>query len=42
MKWPAGKKFAFTIVDDTDNSTIQNIKSISKFLHAQGLRTKTV
>ncbi len=42
MKWPAGKKFAFTIVDDTDNSTIQNIKSIYKFLHAQGLRTKTV
>jgi len=43
LKWPLNKDFAFTIIDDTDNSTIQNIKPIYDFLHSKGiLTTKTV
>jgi len=42
-KWPANKDFAFTIIDDTDNSTIENIKPIYDYLHSQGIfTTKTV
>ena len=43
IKWPNNKKFAFTIIDDTDNSTIENIKPIYDFLHKNKiLTTKTV
>ena len=43
IKWPEGKKFAFTIVDDTDASTIQNSKPIYDLLAENGFRTtKTV
>ena len=31
-KWPDNKKFAFTIVDDTDNATLPNIRLIYDFL----------
>ncbi len=33
LKWPLNKDFAFTIIDDTDNSTVQNIKPIYDFLY---------
>jgi len=43
MKFPGGKKFAFTIVDDTDNATVENVKPVYDHLHECGLRTtKTV
>ena len=41
--WPEGKKFAFTIVDDTDRCTVANTKPIYDFLLKCGFRTtKTV
>jgi hypothetical protein len=41
--WPAGKQFAFTIVDDTDAATVENTRPIYDFLAEHGLRTtKTV
>jgi hypothetical protein len=43
LKWPLNKDFAFTIIDDTDNSTVQNIKPIYDFLYSKEiLTTKTV
>jgi hypothetical protein len=43
FEFPHGKRFAFTIVDDTDVATITNVKPIYELLHALGLRTtKTV
>lgn len=43
MDWPGGKKFAFTIVDDTDNATVENTKPIYDYLLKKGIRTtKTV
>jgi len=41
--WPKNKKFAFTIIDDTDNSTIENIKPVYDYLTSKGiLATKTI
>lgn len=41
--WPKGKKFAFTVVDDTDRSTVENIRPVYDLLHNSGmLITKTV
>lgn len=41
--WPQGRKFAFTIVDDTDCSSLANVKPIYDLLARLGLRTtKTV
>ncbi|MBU0983856.1 MAG: hypothetical protein KKA42_08300 [candidate division Zixibacteria bacterium] len=31
--WPNGKRFAFTVVDDTDQSTLENILPIYSLLH---------
>jgi len=43
VRWPQGKKFAFTIVDDTDNATVENVLNIYKTLTEFGLFiTKTV
>lgn len=43
IHWPNGKRFAFTIVDDTDLSTLANTKPVYDFLGESGLRTtKTV
>ncbi len=43
IQWPEGKSFAFTIIDDTDNSTVENIKPVYDFLHSLNLfNTKTV
>jgi len=38
-KWPEGKKFAFSIFDDTDLSTVDNIKPVYDFLHDLGFST---
>jgi hypothetical protein len=43
MEWPDKKKFAFTIVDDTDCATIEKIGPVYDYLYKSGLRTtKTV
>src|SRR5579872_5459683 len=43
IEWPGGKKFAFTIIDDTDLSTRQNTEPVYDFLAENGFRTtKTV
>ncbi len=43
MEYPGGKAFAFTILDDTDDSTLENVRPIYELLHELGLRTtKTV
>lgn len=41
--WPEGRRFAFTIIDDTDQSTLENITPVYELLADLGLRTtKTV
>lgn len=43
ISWPEGKRFAFTIVDDTDNATVSNVKPVYDLLYKHGiLGTKTV
>lgn len=43
INWPAGKKFAFTIVDDTDKTILENGTVIYNFLNSLGIKiTKTV
>ncbi len=43
MEWHKGKRFAFTIVDDTDESTYENVSQIYAHLRDCGvLTTKTV
>jgi hypothetical protein len=39
MKWPEGKDFAFTIVDDTDFATVANIKPVYEYIAGLGFRT---
>ena len=39
MKWPDGKKFAFTIFDDTDHQTVENSAPVYEFLYELGFRT---
>lgn len=40
---PAGKRFAFSILDDTDDSTLENVLPVYELLKHRGLRTtKTV
>jgi hypothetical protein len=42
-RWPGGRSFAFTVVDDTDGSTVANVKPVYDLLQELGLRTtKTV
>ena len=41
--FPAGKRFAFTIIDDTDVATVDNIRPIYRLFETLGMRTtKTV
>ncbi len=41
--WPDGHSFAFTVIDDTDQATVENIKPIYDYLCKIGLKTtKTV
>ncbi len=43
IDFPDGKKFAFSIVDDTDGATVENIKPVYDYMHELGIRcTKTV
>jgi len=43
IPFPDGKKFAFTICDDTDRSTVKNVKPVYDYLYELGLyTTKTV
>jgi hypothetical protein len=43
VKFPDGKRFAFTIIDDTDVATVENVKPIYRLLESLGMRTtKTV
>jgi hypothetical protein len=43
VTWPDGKRFAFTVFDDTDLATIANVKGVYDFLADCGFRTtKTV
>lgn len=43
IKWPEQKDFTFTIVDDTDNACVSNIKPVYDLLHECGVyTTKTV
>lgn len=43
MQFSSNKKFAFTIIDDTDGDTIENTRPVYEFLASLGMRTtKTV
>ena len=43
FEWPDGKRFAFTILDDTDVATVENVRPIYRLFESLGLRTtKTV
>jgi hypothetical protein len=43
MDFPEGRRFAFTILDDTDDSTLENVRPVYERLADLGLRTtKTV
>jgi hypothetical protein len=37
--WPNGKRFAFTVFDDTDYATVENVGRVYAFLADQGFRT---
>lgn len=39
LKFPKGKEFAFTIVDDTDFATVNNVKPVYRLLESLGFRT---
>ena len=39
MQWPNGKEFAFTVFDDTDNSTVENTKPVYDLLHELNFQT---
>ncbi len=39
INWPQGKDFAFTIFDDTDDSTLENVKGVYAFLEDCGFKT---
>ncbi len=39
FNWPHGKTFAFTVFDDTDLATLQNVRELYDFLLKQGFRT---
>jgi hypothetical protein len=43
LEFPNGKRFAFTVIDDTDDGTLENLKPIYDLLASLGMRTtKTV
>jgi hypothetical protein len=37
--FPEGKKFAFTVCDDTDNATVANVKPVYDLLYSCGIKT---
>ena len=43
LQFPGGTRFAFTVMDDTDVSTVENVRPIYRVLESLGMRTtKTV
>src|SRR5438034_4889586 len=43
LEFPYGKRFAFTVLDDTDVATVQNVAPVYALLERLGMRaTKTV
>ncbi len=43
LSFPRGKRFAFTVIDDTDCATVAKVRPIYELLHELGLRTtKTI
>jgi hypothetical protein len=43
MKWPGDRKFAFTIIDDTDCATVAYVKPVYDYLYEKRLKTtKTI
>src|SRR5687768_18315262 len=42
-RFPGGRRFAFTVIDDTDVATVENIRPVYRLLERLGMRTtKTV
>lgn len=39
IEWPEGKRFAFTVFDDTDEATLENVGPVYAFLRDLGFRT---
>jgi hypothetical protein len=39
LSWPEGKRFAFSIFDDTDNATVENVSPVYKCLLKLGIKT---
>jgi len=39
IAWPNGKRFAFTIVDDTDWAAVERVKPVYDLLARLGLKT---
>lgn len=39
MKFPGNKRFAFSILDDTDDSTLKNVEPVYTYLRELGFRT---
>ena len=37
--FPAGKRFSFSVLDDTDDSTLENVRPIYAMLREYGFRT---
>ena len=43
VQFPGGARFAFTVMDDTDVATVENVRPIYRLLDSLGMRTtKTV
>jgi hypothetical protein len=43
LRFPGGARFAFTIIDDTDVATVDNVRPVYRLLESLGIRTtKTV
>ena len=38
-RWPNGHKFAFTVFDDTDWATVENVKPVYELLSGLGMKT---
>ncbi|MGA2255753.1 MAG: hypothetical protein ABSG53_13995, partial [Thermoguttaceae bacterium] len=39
IHWPDGKQFAFTVFDDTDSATLENVAPVYGLLNDLGFRT---
>ncbi|MEM6791025.1 MAG: hypothetical protein AAF928_12765 [Myxococcota bacterium] len=39
ITWPEGKRFAFTVFDDTDRATATNVREVYALLHDLGMKT---